>query len=148
MEYALRPASEADKAWLDQLRRQAYADLFVATWGGWDEERHIRHFAESWRQGHIRVVWVGDAPVGMIQVLESDDAVTIEEIQILPAYQSRGLGRALLNGVVDRARSQRKHTELAVALENVRAKALYLRLGFEEIDVSDTHFHMRLSMGV
>ncbi len=145
MDYALRPASEADKAWLDELRRQAYADLFVATWGHWDEERHNRHFAESWRQGHIQVAYVSEEPVGMIQVFESDDALTIEEIQVLPEYQFRGLGRALLNDVVDRARSHRKHTELAVALKNVRAQALYLRLGFEQVAVSDTHFLMRLT---
>lgn len=145
MEYSRRAATEADKDWLDQLRRQAYADLFDATWGAWDEERHVRHFAESWRQGHIDLVEVNAERVAMIQVLESDTALTVEEIQVLPAYQSLGLGRALLNEVIAHARSRGRHTELAVACQNVRAKALYLRIGFEQVGVSDTHFLMRLA---
>lgn len=42
MSYTLRPTNESDKAWLDQLRRLAYQDLFYATWGHWDETRHER----------------------------------------------------------------------------------------------------------
>jgi hypothetical protein len=41
----LLDAGPADEAWLESLRRSVYAQVFEATWGGWDEERHERQFA-------------------------------------------------------------------------------------------------------
>ena len=89
MEYSLRPSSKSDKAWLDQLRRQAYRDLFDSTWGGWDEDRHLQHFAKTWEAGSISIIVVDQIPVGMIQLLETDDEVEIAEIQIQPDQQNR-----------------------------------------------------------
>ena len=42
MRYRLTDATPADEAWLDELRRRAYAALFDATWGGWDARAHGR----------------------------------------------------------------------------------------------------------
>ena len=80
MEYSLRPSSKSDKTWLDQLRRKAYRDLFDATWGGWDEDRHIQHFTNSWEAGSISIIVVNQVAVGMIQLLEADNEVEIAEI--------------------------------------------------------------------
>jgi len=44
MLYSLRHATDADRAWLEELRRAAYKPLFDATWGDWDEDRHQRQF--------------------------------------------------------------------------------------------------------
>jgi hypothetical protein len=43
MQYELRPATEADRAWLDDLRREVYYDLILSNFGEFDEERHRRH---------------------------------------------------------------------------------------------------------
>ena len=56
--YRLIDASSADEAWLDGLRRRTYADLFNATWGGWDEARHVRQFSQSMQRGHISIIEV------------------------------------------------------------------------------------------
>lgn len=47
MAYQLVLAVREDEAWLEQLRRAVYQELFLATWGGWDEARHLRHCAEG-----------------------------------------------------------------------------------------------------
>jgi ribosomal protein S18 acetylase RimI-like enzyme len=137
-----RPAGEADRAWLDHLRRAANHDLFLATWGGWDEERHRRHFAECWAAGHISVVLLNDEPVGMIQVLERPGSLEVGEIQILPAHQNRGLGSRLVEGVIEEAIAKGLDVTLSTGLENDGAFRLYLRLGFEETGRSDTHVLM------
>lgn len=88
MQYRLIPATEADKPWLDELRRAVSQNLFVATWGGWDEARHLRHCAECWQGGNIYTVELNGLRVGMIQLFEHSDALEVGEIQIQPGEKS------------------------------------------------------------
>jgi len=43
MTYRLVPTTSEDEAWLERLRRAAYRDFVVATWGVWDEDRLDEH---------------------------------------------------------------------------------------------------------
>ena len=142
MTYRLSPATDQDRPWLDRLRRDAYRDLFDATFGGWDEARHLRHFDECWMRGLISIVEVDGRRVGMIQLFEDAKTVEIGEIQILPQDQNRGVGSSLLKDTIARAHEQGKKVALSVGLRNDRAYRLYLRLGFQKTGESDTHNHM------
>ena len=93
MPCSLRRATDSDKKWLDELRRDVYRDLFFATWGGWDESRHERHFAGTWEKGHIQLIEVDGQPIGMIQLIYLDDSVEVAELQIRPEHQSKGMVR-------------------------------------------------------
>jgi hypothetical protein len=66
MGYQLVPAVPEDKAWLEQLRRAVYRELFFATWGSWGEARHLRHCAEYWERGGISCIEIDGVRVGMI----------------------------------------------------------------------------------
>ena len=140
--YRLVSTNEDDRPWLDELRRAVYRDLFVATWGDWDEARHRRHFATCWERGDIRAVEIDGVRVGMIQLFELVDAVEIGEIQIHPSYQGRGIGTRLLQDTLDRAHAQGKRVTLSTGLQNRRAINLYQRLGFVPVAQTETHFHM------
>lgn len=139
MAYHLHPATNDDKSWLDRLRRAAYRDLFDATFGGWDEERHARHFDTTWQRGHIKLIEVDGDRIGMIQVLEEPDQVEIAEIQISPDHQNKGIGSAVLSDAVSRAHHHGKPVVLSVGLKNQRAVRLYLRLGFRRSGRTETH---------
>lgn len=142
MDCVLRPATDADKAWLDSLRRAAYRDLFNTTWGGWDEARHQRHFSEFWEAGGISIVSVDGEPVGVLQLFDSKDVVEIRELQVLPQRQNRGIGTHILSDVIERATKEEKPASLHLGLKNQGALRLYERLGFEETGRSDTHIYM------
>lgn len=135
-------ASPEDATWLEDLRRRAYADLLDATWGGWDEARHSRHFSESLERGHISIIEAGGVRVGMIQVFVENDALEIGEIQIDPSHQGRGLGTSVLLDVMAKAGVQGRGVRLSVGLRNQKAIRLYERLGFSSEGQSDTHLHM------
>ena len=142
MDYSLRPATDAEREWLDQLRRDAYRELFYATWGRWDEARHLRHFAESWTAGQISIIEVEGQDVGMVQLHESPRSVEIVEIQIRPEHQEHGLGTRVLTDIIESAAKQKKLVALHLGLKNLRAHDLYRRLGFRETGRSDTHIFM------
>ena len=142
MRYRLIAASPEDEAWLENLRRNVYQELFCATWGGWDEDRHERHFAECIARGHIFIIEVERSPVGMIQIFEEANALEVGEIQVQPAAQNRGVGTAVLKDVIARADKDSKSVRLRVGLKNEKAYKLYERLGFRRVNQTETHNHM------
>jgi GNAT superfamily N-acetyltransferase len=137
--YRLVPVSDADAGWLEQLRRRTYAELFLATFGAWDESRHMRHTEECWRLGHMRVIEVDGERVGMIQQFDRDEAVEIGEIQIQPLNQNQGIGALVLRDVIDRSHIQGKSVVLSVGLKNDRAYRFYQRTGFRHVRNTETH---------
>ena len=142
MIYNLVPATVDDATWLERLRRDVYRDLFQATFGSWDEARHIRHFTECWERGGISIIKVQDAAVGMIQLFSKSDSLEICEIQIQQGRQNQGIGTKILLDTIARAHSEGKTVTLSVGLKNVRAFRLYTRLGFDKVANDDTHNHM------
>ena len=144
MHYAIRKATNDDTNWLDDLRRQAYLNLFIETWGAWDEDRHTRHFAGFLQQGSISIIEVDLKSAGMIQVFETESEIELSEIQILPSHQSKGLGTAIIKDLVQKASSANKRILLSLGLKNTGAFALYSRLGFIEYDRSESHIYMKM----
>lgn len=142
MEYFLRNSESKDRAWLESLRREAYRQLFDFTWGGWDEERHQRHFSAFLEGEHIQIIEVSNSPVGVLQIFESADEIEIGEIQILPSFQRKGLGKKVLNDVIMGAKNCSKNVILSTGLKNSGAFELYKKLGFKEIKRTETHIHM------
>lgn len=147
MAYRLVPTTAEDRPWLDELRRAVYLDLFVATWGGWDEIRHARHFDACWERGDIALIEVDGVRVGMIQLAEQGDAVEICEIQIHPSYQGQGIGTRLIQDTVAQAHAEGKKVCLSTGLQNRRAVKLYRRLGFIEVAQTETHYEMESEPG-
>jgi len=141
--YCLKAAQDKDKPWLDALRRAVYQNLFEATWGGWDEEKHLSQFKRFWEKGSIKIIEVDKFPAGMLQLTIHDDKIEIEEIQIDPAYQSRGLGAQVLGDIITQAQHEGKEAILSLGLKNTQALHLYKRLGFVEHKRTETHIHMK-----
>ena len=142
MVYQLVPALLKDQAWLERLRRDVYLELFVATFGSWDEVRHARQFSECLTRGGISIIKIDGMRVGMIQVFDQPDGVEVGEIQIQPGHQNRGIGTRVLTDAVTRGHKQGKKILLSVALKNERAYRLYQRLGFQKLAHNDTHNFM------
>jgi ribosomal protein S18 acetylase RimI-like enzyme len=139
MTYQLVAALMEDQAWLERLRRDVYLELFVSTFGGWDEVRHARQFSECLSRGAISIIKIDDMRVGMIQVFDQPDGVEVGEIQIQPSHQNRGIGTRVLTDAITRGHQQGKKILLSVALKNERAYRLYQRLGFQKVAHNDTH---------
>ena len=109
-----RLAVEADKDFLFQLCRAAYHDVVVRQFGKWDDIWQREHFADKWGRMEYRVVEHGGKPVGTTSVSEEADHVFLNEIQILPAFQSQGIGTSLVTDLIEQARRGAKDVRLRV----------------------------------
>jgi len=143
--YVLRSAEEGDREWLTNLRRDVYRELYLATFGVLDEHRNQRHSDECWERGSIWIIRLGAQDVGMVQLLETESAVRVEELQICPTHQRQGLGGAILSDILQRASSSGRSVSLSTGLKNDGARRLYERLGFRVVGASETHTHMEFA---
>jgi mycothiol synthase len=94
---------------------------------------------DSHLEGGMMILYHYDRPVGVVRgsmdEYEASPIMDIGPLAIIPEYQGKGLGRSLLRASLNFAKDKGyKRTVLCVNAENERAKALYLKEGFKEVE--------------
>ena len=145
----LRPAGPAD----DELLFRIYAstraqELAVLAWDGVAEEAFLRGQFAAQRASYERypgrsdhVVLVGGEPAGRLCLARGEREIAVVDIALLPRFRGRGVGSALLRGVLDEAAAADKRVRIHVERSNP-ALRLYQRLGFRV--VADLGVYLRL----
>jgi ribosomal protein S18 acetylase RimI-like enzyme len=130
----LRPAGLGDRELLYRIYASTRADeLANVPWDDDAKEGFLRAQFDAqdrwWREHYagarFDVVIVDGEPAGRLYVHESEDEIRIVDIALLPAYRNRGIGSALLSGVLADGRRVTIHVERMNP-----ALRLYERLGF------------------
>ena len=140
--WRLRPISKADFEWAFELHKVALSEYVERTWG-WDEEVQRRMFAEAFDRHPRQVIQIGGQDVGVLVVEERADELYLGLIELLPAWQNRGLGTAILRRLLQRARETHRPLSLHVLRTNARAAALYEREGLRVVDSEPDRMLMR-----
>ena len=138
----VRPAVDDDRTFLMDVYRASRAEeLAVLPWS--DEEKAAflamqfdaqdRYYADTLPTTERSVVLLDGHPIGRLYVDIDDERVLIVDIALLPEHRERGIGSALLAGVLAEADRRRLPTHLHVEPHN-RAQRLYRRLGFRVVE--------------
>jgi ribosomal protein S18 acetylase RimI-like enzyme len=142
----------------DLLLRQATADQFDATFVikkasggayirdvfGWDEDIQIGFHQRQFSSQNTRLILLGGATVGWVSVFDHDDCTKIEELYVLPEFQKRGIGTAVLLEVIAHAKRRQVPLRLRVFKINDGARRLYERLGFRAGEEDGPFLYMTL----
>jgi GNAT superfamily N-acetyltransferase len=92
------------------------------------------------------VIQASGIDVGILAIVRKPECVKLNQLLILPEYQSRGIGTACMMRIIEDAAASELPVRLRVLKVNSRGAAFYQRLGFRSIGASDTHLLMeRLS---
>ena len=142
LSFALRPAASEDREFLFELFARTMRGVVEQTWG-WNDGWQRAEFARRFRSYTVSVVESDARPVGGLFTEHGPEAIFIHEIQILPEWQGRGIGTAIVRAVIEQATARGVPVELSVVPANDRAQRLYERLGFEVFAIESPFIRMR-----
>jgi GNAT superfamily N-acetyltransferase len=127
---------EAELAQVEWVEGQK--DLFLR----WQFQLQRSEYQTRFPAADYYVVLLDDQPAGRIWIGSDDEQIRLLDIALLPEYQSRGAGTALLRRLIERATLEGKPLRHMVFVLNNDAHRFYERLGFIVIEDLGAYKHM------
>lgn len=138
----LRPCFYADEPFLQYLYATTREDELGAI--PWPEDVKRRfldmqfraqktHYEAFYPDCAFLVIELRGRPIGRLYVDRDDEDIHIVDIALAPEVRGRGIGRMLLEEILDEGRSTGRTVTIHVERANP-ARRLYDRLGFHQVD--------------
>jgi GNAT superfamily N-acetyltransferase len=124
-QYATRPARPEDADFVYRVSEATMRAYAEATFGIWSEQIARDSFIPATH----RILHYDGKDIGCIELLDLPEAVQLNKLYILPAWQHQGIGTRILNDIKTLASARNKPLRLRVLRVNP-ARRLYERLGF------------------
>jgi len=109
---------------------------------GWDEAFQLQFHQENYNFLTTYMIQCERIYMGTVEIKEEEKRIFICSLYLLPVYQGKGIGSAIINQYVNKAADTEKRIELEVLKLNVNAIRLYERLGFKIAGDDDSKFFM------
>jgi SAM-dependent methyltransferase len=136
-----RPATGEDYELVYRMKGETMRPYIEATWG-WVEEDQRRLHERRFVPHATEILLVEGEPVGWLHVRRKPEEIVLLSVAVLPAWQSHGIGSAILEELQREAAVGGLPIRLHVLRVNERARALYERRGFRVTETTDTHHEM------
>ena len=136
---SFRAAVEADLPFLVALRMATMTPHLERQGLAIDDDEHRQRAA--FRLDAAAIVECDALAVGVIKLLQDGTTWTIEQFQIAPGHQGRGLGTTVLRALIADARASGALLRLSVLKRNPAAR-LYARLGFRTLSETANSYKM------
>ncbi|HDE1063757.1 GNAT family N-acetyltransferase [Klebsiella quasipneumoniae] len=134
----LRLTEESDIALLPAIERsaaQAFRQIPALAWLADSEVISVARHHDYLETEHSLLAVAAGQPVGFILTEPLDDALFIVEVAVHQAWQHQGIGRMLLEQVIDGARQMAYPAVTLTTFRDVPWNApFYTRLGFAMLD--------------
>jgi ribosomal protein S18 acetylase RimI-like enzyme len=141
--YSLKFATQEDYDFIYNLNKTNMEDYVIETWGNWNEDFQRDFFSRYLQTLEFQIIVIKDKDVGVVAFSINKTSINIDEIQLLPEYQNRGIGTSILSDIIASAQKAKIEITLRVLKVNFIAQKFYDKLGFEKIGDTETHFLLR-----
>ena len=140
--FTVRQATEGDFYQLLRIRNQVLRE-YIEHVRGWDEGKEEERFRKNFDPATTQVILYDNRVIGFLGVRPENDVLYMAQAYIIPEYQGKGIGTALIREVLGRG----VPVELWVMKRNTGAMRLYERLGFRIKSERETDYRMRAEPG-
>ena len=106
---------------------------------GWDLEFQRTRFRNEYPSDHTSLILCEDVPCGFLVTTMRERALHVSLLLIRPESQRRGIGQAVMAGLVQEAGRRQLAVTLSCFKSNYAARRFYEKLGFEACR-EDVHF--------
>jgi ribosomal protein S18 acetylase RimI-like enzyme len=142
----VRPATESDAGVLWRIHRASMTAYLEEAFPDWTEDRARMDFRAWMAEGSAQVITLDGEPVGGLDVRRDDATIHLARIALDPSAQGRGIGSAVMAGLLAEAAQRGAVVRLEVFAHNP-ARRLYTRLGFREVGSDGPSIHMEWRPG-
>jgi GNAT superfamily N-acetyltransferase len=139
---ALRVAEERDLAFCFRVTKEAMRSYVEAAFGPWDDEWQRRYLENSFASVPHEIVVAGGRDAGLWSVVRQPERLFLGKVYLLPEFQRKGIGSALLQRLIERSEVSRLPIELRYLVVNPVA-SLYQRFAFRQVKVEPPYVYMR-----
>ncbi len=137
-----RPALESDLNFLLDLRTKTMNPHLIASSLSTAVDSHMLRI--KYKFEHASIIEYNRTSIGLLKIERKQDGIELIQIQIDPLYQGKGIGKKILEQIINEANSDKKSITLQVLKVN-KAQRLYVKLGFKIIEESNDSYFMKYS---
>jgi len=145
-----RKVTDDDLDFLLMLRKKSMSKHLAVARIKLTNEQHLERVKEHYYDSHLILrdrKPIGLLKLGIVSLTGTSKSIHIRQLQILPDYQSQGIGSKVLAVVKKKALQLQLPITLNVLLKNP-ARGLYLRHGFQIEHKNKVEFQMRCPLEV
>ena len=138
--YTIRPASAEDVEFLPEIEQRA-SELFASTPFSDEVSQECLSVDFLTEQCEAGRLWVAaddyDIPVGFSAAIIVDGNAHLHEVSVDPAHVKQGLGRRLIEAVINWAKAEHRLMTLSTFYDIPWNAPFYAKLGFREFPESE-----------
>jgi len=144
VQLARRPATPADFDVTLAIKKQALGPYIEQVWG-WEDGFQRAFHSENFKPDTTTLLLYEGREIGLLEAEELADCFFIQSLLIVPGFQGKGIGTALLNEFITKALAVNKPVRLDVLQVNKSALKLYQNLGFTIRNTTELTFQLVFS---
>lgn len=137
----IRKATENDIDFLADLRVKTMNEHLTNSGLLIDKDSHVQRILYKFEVANILIY--KETKIGLLKIQYRKTEIEIIQLQIHPAFQGNGLGRYILNMIIEEASLTKTPITLSVLKINPALK-LYLRTGFKIVEENEHSFIMKV----
>ena len=109
----------------------------------WNDQFQKKIHKTNFTASDTKIIEQNGKEVGYIVLKETIDEIYIENLLIENEFQNLGIGKAIMEKIIERANSEEKLIRLQVFKINIKAQKFYQNLGFEKNSETENHIGMK-----
>jgi GNAT superfamily N-acetyltransferase len=141
LQITLREATDDDEPFLRQVYASTRADeLAQVPWNAEQREAFLKmqfeaqhtYYHAQYPDANYHLICVGDERIGRLYTLRQDDEIRIMDITVMPERRNQGIGKRLVQDLVDEGNQSGKPVRIWVEYFNP-SMTLFQRMGFSKV---------------
>lgn len=141
--YTLITSEQKDAEFLFNVKIEAMKPTSSIVRTALDYDKELAEYLNKFEPGKVQVIQFDGKDVGRLRIVRSSESIYIGGIQILPEFQGKGIGTAILKDLINESESTGIPITLEVHYVNEKAIYFYKKIGFQEVGNTEKQILMK-----